>query len=506
MTKTTLSRNTLSQVPQHISVPQPCVLGAKVGIVHIGAGNFHRAHQAPLYQDIMQNAGGDWRVVGVSLRSPKMADILTSQDGLYSIKETSISGNRTRIIGSIERVLFAPQQAAEYLEYMVSQNIKIITLTITEKGYCHTPSTGKLDLSHQDIIADQKNTALPTSALGWLAYGLKARMDAASEPVTIISCDNLPDNGRLLEGVLLEYCQEFYNAKLVNWIKSNVTFPNSMVDRIVPATTKTGLQSASQHLAMHDAGALVCEQFSQWVIKDNFANTHPDFSQVGVRLVADVAPYQELKLRMLNGTHSLLAYIGCMLDLETVADFVDDADMKTFLSTVMNNEIIPSVSCPAGFEIKPYGQDLIDRFCNSEIHHQTAQIAMDGSHKIPVRWVPVINYWLAQGIIPQGLLIGIAAWALCLGQVSESGKRFDFQDQIGDKLQQSWHSNAQNPKQQMLDLLSFKQIFSGQIARNDRFSSALIKVYNQMKTDGIRQLVKTYIKSAQQDKPEEYLT
>ncbi|MBT7204624.1 MAG: mannitol dehydrogenase family protein, partial [Deltaproteobacteria bacterium] len=274
-----------------------------IGIVHLGVGAFHRAHQAWYTDKLLNLYPGNWSISGISLRSPNVRDQLAPQDGFYTLVENDRCGQRMEVIGAVREVICAPENPAAALNRLCQPETKVVSLTVTEKGYCHDPATGRLNQKHPQVIADLENTNQPSSALGYLCEALNRRWKQDLGPFSIVSCDNLPSNGKVLRGLLIEFAK-LRDAELADWIKDRVTCPSSMVDRIVPATTEKDRQNVQKQLGLEDQGVVVTESFSQWVLEDNFCEGRPAWEEVGVTMVDDVTPFEHMKLRMLNGTHS----------------------------------------------------------------------------------------------------------------------------------------------------------------------------------------------------------
>lgn len=376
------------------------------GIVHLGVGNFHRAHQA-VYVDDCLLADTTWGIRGVSLRRPDMRDALAPQDGLYTLAVKDGASTQPRIIGSVIDLLVAADGAGPVLAAMTDPATRIVSLTVTEKGYCHDPATGDLDPGNDGIKADLARPGQPATVPGLLVEALRQRRQAGIAPFTVLSCDNLPANGRTLARIVGQYAA-LADDSLSGWITGNVAFPSSMVDRIVPATSDADRTEIQALTGLADAWPVVTEPFTQWVIEDVFPAGRPDFSAAGAELVADVEPFEKMKLRMLNGAHSTLAYFGQLVGHETVADAMNDAALAQLVTQVMN-EAAATLDLPSR-DLDQYGRALRTRFRNPALKHRTAQIAMDGSQKIPQRLIETIRDARADGKNWDGLARGVAAW------------------------------------------------------------------------------------------------
>lgn len=404
-----LSQNALPNLPKEIQKPSYDRNSTGIGIVHMGLGAFHKAHQAFYTDNVLNKFGGDWGICGVSLRRPNARDELMPQNGLYTVIERQSDGETARIIGAIQEILVAPEAPELVLKRLSAPTTKVITLTITEKGYCLNPATKELDRNNADIKQDLETPQTPKSAIGYLALALKKRQENDTGGVTIMSCDNLPNNGALLEKALNQYIDTCF-PELTNWVKDNVTFPSTMVDRIVPATTSQDIESFSLRTGITDQGVVKTESFYQWVIEDKFANDRPAWDKVDALLVEDVKLYEHAKLRLLNGPHSAIAYIGVTCDKKYVHDVMADPILEKFVCYLMEDEIAPTVEEPDNMPLKPYMKALQERFHNQSLCHETLQIAMDGSQKIPQRIVAPLMARLKQGYLNKGLCLVIAIW------------------------------------------------------------------------------------------------
>jgi fructuronate reductase len=344
--------------------------------------------------------GGDrnWSILGVSLRSAAVADQLNPQGGLYSLTECSGEGQATRLVGSVQRVLIADKESKAVVEALAAPETRIASFTITEKGYCRS-ADGSLDpaLAHEG------------SVYAFLARGLEQRRALGLPGLTLLSCDNLQDNGGQLERLFAQYL-ELNAPLLLRWVTAECTFPSTMVDRIVPAPTTAQRDELAARIGMTDEGAIFSEPFSQWVIEDDFAGSRPRWDDVGVQFTTDVASYETAKLRMLNGAHSALAYLGLQRGYRTVHQAMDDVDVRALVERLMRDEAAPSIKVGPTQDLASYAQDLLIRFRNPALDHSLSQIAMDGSQKIPQRWLATLAWNQAQGRQCPAILAALAAW------------------------------------------------------------------------------------------------
>ncbi|UTH47836.1 mannitol dehydrogenase family protein [Loktanella salsilacus] len=429
------------------------------GIVHLGLGAFFRAFGCVYVADAMQAAGGDWGIVGVSLRSPDTRDALKPQDWAYTSVTLTPDGPQTRVIDVLNDVLVAPEDPQAVLDAMCDPGVRIVSLTVTEKGYCHNPATGALNMGHPDILYDLTHN-LPRSAPGYLVRALQQRHAAGIAPFTVLTCDNLPHNGALVRGVVLDMARRIDPA-LADWIAENGRFPATMVDRITPATTDEDIKTVEQLTGFHDAAPVMHEPFRQWAVQDDFVNgDRPDLAAAGAQLVDDVAAFEDMKLRMLNGTHSALAYLGYLAGHETISDTVADPAFAAYVRHCWE-EIMPAVAAPPGVDLTDYADALFDRYANPAIRHRTWQIAMDGSQKLPQRLLGTLRANLDAGRDSPALCLAVAGWMRYVAGKDEAGQPIDVRDPLADLLRDTATDSATGT---VAALLSLDQIFPADLA------------------------------------------
>ena len=453
------------------------------GIVHIGTGSFHRAHQAVYTDTALRTAGGDWRIIGSSLRSRAVSDQLNAQDGLYTLVSQDSDGAEVRIVGALGRVIFAPDHPAALIDAIAHENTRIVTLTVTEKGYCYDPAKSGLDLSNDLIIADLQRPEAPQSAPGFLVAGLRSRWRQSCGPITILSCDNLPDNGAVTQTVVLQLAAAF-DPELARWITHNVTFPSSMVDRIVPATTDTGRQYVAEKLGVIDQCPVLTEAFSQWVIEENFAAGRPAWETGGATFVADVAPFEKMKLRLLNGSHSAIAYLGYVAGFEYVHDVMANPAFRALLRHLMDNEVTPTLDMP-DTNLDDYKDQLIRRFADASLNHQTRQIAMDGSQKLPQRLLEPIREGLAAGRPIDCLVLSVAAWMRYVSGPDDSGKPIEVDDPFVEEFTRIRQRHSADPPSIAKALLEIRPIFGDQLPANSNFTRQVSNALTDLMRVGV---------------------
>lgn len=456
------------------------------GIVHLGIGAFFRAHGAIYTQEAIAKAGGDWGIIGVSLRSPAQRDLLAPQDCLYTAIERDTRETRATIVTALREVLVAPENPAAVLERMARSSTHLVTLTVTEKGYCHDPANGALNWDHPEIRHDLENTRAPKSAVGFIVEALRLRKERAIPPFTTITCDNLPKNGKLLRGLVCAFADRI-DAELGHWIASSAAFPSCMVDRIVPATTDKDKDDAACLIGLADAAPVTHEPFRQWVIED-FAGERPAWELCGVQFVADVAPYENMKLRLLNASHSALAYLGYLSGYETIADAIADPGLKSFVSRLWRDEIIPVTPIPHGVDAFAYTDALLARYANKEIRHRTWQIAMDGSQKLPQRILETVRARRAQNLAIEHLSLVVAAWIRYVRGTDETGRDIDVRDPFAAQLRAAI-GHARTSADEVKAALSFTAIFGPDLSADNLFRDGVTASYEKLATLGAKRAV-----------------
>lgn len=402
-----LSPSTLKFLPPSVARPVYDRSSIRPGILHLGVGAFHRAHQAVYVDDCLAAGEPGWGIVGASLRSTAMRDTLAPQDGLYTLAVRGGDGEALRVVGAIQALLVAPENPQAVLAALADPRIRIVTLTVTEKAYLRRPGGG-IDGDHPDIVHDLANPALPRTVHGFLVEALARRHRAGVPPFTVLSCDNLPANGATLRRLAVEFAA-LRDAGLARHVEDGVAFPSSMVDRIVPATTDEDREGIAARLGLSDAWPVVTEPFCQWVIEDRFPSGRPDWERFGVTMTADVGPFEEMKLRLLNGSHSAIAYLGLLCGHATVAQGFADARIRRFVDGLWS-ESIPTLSGDADVDPRHYTARLSERYGNAALVHRIAQIATDGSQKLPQRILAPALERLRQGKSARHLMLVIAAW------------------------------------------------------------------------------------------------
>ncbi|ACZ31680.1 Mannitol dehydrogenase domain protein [Xylanimonas cellulosilytica DSM 15894] len=423
MTTTSLRLGAGTPLPDGVLAPP--VVPTGVGIVHLGWGAFHRAHQALYTQEAMAASGDlSWGILGDVERTPQLVPALREQDGRYTVLSVGLEGGelveQATVVASVLDVAYPGDETPRLLAAMAAPTTHLITLTVTEKGYCRT-GDGHLDLGQAQPDVDAFVAELggageqvpAATAMGLLVRGLAARFLGEGTPVTVLSCDNMAHNGKVLKRIVDEFIAAAGPAAdaFSAWLAASTTWPSSMVDRITPAVTPATLDRVEEILGARDEAAISGEPFRQWVIEDSFAAPRPQWELVGADLTDDVAPWEEAKLRMLNGTHSLIAYSGRLFGYATMAEAVVAPEIADHARAYMFEDALPSVTPPAGADLPAYGEGLLERFANPATGHSTRQVSTDGTQKIPFRWGGALQFALSNGRVPQGIAFGLAAWS-----------------------------------------------------------------------------------------------
>lgn len=396
------------------------------GIVHLGTGAFHKAHQAVYTDDALQASGGDWMITGVSLRSPGVADTLNPQQGFYTLLTRGAEGTSARIVGSVGKVLVAPRERAAVLAALTNPHTRIVSLTITEKGYGLDAGSGGLDRNHPAIAADLADPASTQSAVGLIVAALQQRRNLGHAPFTVLCCDNLPSNGKVLRRLTLEFAAA-RNGNIIHHLESEVSFPSTMVDRITPASADRTFADALRLTGREDRAAVETEPFTQWIVEDDFVAGRPDWEAGGALFVTDVAPYEKMKLRMLNGTHSMLAYSGFLAGHKYVRDVMADSDLALLVARHMG-EAARTLEPVPGVDLDAYAAELRGRFGNPEMAHETWQIAMDGTQKLPQRLIEPAAIALRRGLPLDAYAFAVAAWMRYALGMTDMGEIYTLRD------------------------------------------------------------------------------
>lgn len=487
-----LSAASLGALPPAAARPAFDRTVVKTGVVHLGVGAFHRAHQAVVFDDALASGDLRWGVLGASLRSPGVRDQLNPQDGLYSVVVREGDDSEVRIIGAIRSVLVAPEDPAALVAAMAHPDVHIVTLTVTEKGYKLDPASGALMTDDPDVAADLSDLTAPRTAPGFVTAALAARKAAGLPPFTVISCDNLPHNGARIRQAVLDMARRTDSA-LGDWIETRGAFPQTMVDRIVPATTPEDVAAAEALLGLTDQGMVKTEPFTQWVIEDRFAGPRPDFESLGVQITADVAPWEDAKLRLLNGAHSAIACLGGLAGLQYVDQVVAIPAYARFVEALWD-EAESTLTPPPGLDVAAYRGDLMRRFGNSALQHRTRQIAMDGSQKLPQRLLAACAARLDKDQPIDALSLAVAGWIRWQDGVDDAGDAFVVDDPLAAETARRVKAAA-GPAAKVAALLDLSAVFPPALAADARFAKAVTDAHLSLVERGAQGAVEAFVES-----------
>lgn len=470
-----LNKAALPRLANRIPVPKYERDQITNGIVHIGVGGFHRAHQA-LYLDnyFHQNPVSDWGICGVGLLEfdKRMRDALHSQDCLYTLVERSPQGDNPRVIGSITEYLFAPDNRQTVIDALANPQCRIVTLTITEGGYYYIEGSGEFDANHPTIQHDLQHPDQPIGVYGFLTAALSQRRQQGIPPFTVLSCDNLQGNGNIVCKMLTTFA-EMQNPELGRWIDGEVTFPNCMVDRITPATTAADIEMV-EGFGIEDAFPVVAEPFLQWVIEDQFCNGRPQLETVGVQFTNDVHPYEMMKIRLLNASHLMIGYLGTLAGYAYVHETMADPLIRQAVEHLMA-EVTPTLQPVPGIDLDNYKKTLIERFANPKIRDQLPRVSLNGSAKLP-KWVlSSVRDKLRQGGAIDYLSLTVAAWFRYLNGQDDQGNPITIDDPMADALTQRAGAGGSDPT----SLLSLTELF-GDLSQSSRFVEAVTHHLHQL--------------------------
>lgn len=466
-----------------------------IGIVHFGIGAFHRAHQAVYTEDAAATAGETrWGILGVTGRTDAVARQLVPQDCLYGVLVKGADETRLRLISSVRDVAWPGEDSGKVVDALASAATQLATLTITEKGYLRAAGGGMdltidavthdLDLIARELADAQSNDAAShrleepsRTPIGLLVRGLARRFRAGGEPFSVVSCDNLAHNGAVTRELVHSLAAALPDGEGFRaWLAASVTFPSTMVDRIAPATTQVDRDEALALLGLADEALVVAEPFRQWVIEDDFAGDRPRWELAGAILADDVAPYEMVKLRILNATHSLLAWLGALRGHRTIAQAVADDVLRTIALRVIDDDVLPTLSAPNGIDLVEYRDSVLERFANPNLAHTTAQVGMDGSQKLPNRLLGTVADRLAAGAVPHGLALVLAAWISYIASTGDEGGP-SLDDPLADRLRSAVPSTAAlraQPVRAVADILSIAEVFPAAIRDAEQFAESVV--------------------------------
>ena len=482
-----LNNQALGKLSANVSVPGYDRSAITPGIVHIGVGNFHRAHQA-VYMDKLFNLGldFDWGIVGAGIKSydETMRNRLYEQDWLSTVVELDPKQDKARVCAAM--IDFVDIDPLLLIEQLCKPEIRIVSLTITEGGYFRDESSGKFHASHPEIVHDSQNPDAPETVFGVLLAALEKRRGSMLPPFTIMSCDNLPGNGHVTQQAVVGLAQ-LISQEMADWVAAEVSFPNGMVDCITPATGDRERALISEEFGIEDASPVVCEPFRQWVLEDKFPQGRPALEKVGVEFVDDVAPYELMKLRLLNGGHAALSYPAALLGIEYVHDAMQNELVSGFMSKLIQQEVIPIVPAVAGMDFNQYFAKACERFSNPKIADTIARLCLDGSNRQPKFILPSIVDRLEQGLPVDGLALEVALWCRYCAGSDDAGNTIEVVDENARRLQEK----ALLTREQPAAFLDLGDIL-GPVAVDDLFSVSFTTAIKSLWEKGVAATLQEY--------------
>ena len=461
-------------------------------IAHIGVGGFHRAHQAMYADELLQNQIGDWGICGIGITpgDRAMRDALHAQDCLYTLVSRSANSEDVRVVGSIVDYRLAAGDPRAVIDYLCQPQIEIVSLTVTEGGYNYDFNTRRIDVGDSRVRADLEDPDNPQTAVGYLAAVVKRRFREGTPAPTILTCDNLAQNGDLLRSLVVEFAENT-DPELAHWIEDNVAFPNTMVDRITPSSTPEKIAWLSDHFGISDRWPVFCEDFVQWVIEDRFVSGRPEWERAGVQMVADVHPYELMKIRLLNGSHSALSYLGYLLGYRDVDEAMADTDLCSYLREWYMEEITPTLSPVPGIDLDAYKDQLIRRFANPAIKDQVLRLAKDGSKKIPNMIIRALGEMIERRLPHRAVALAVAAWIRFLGGADEQGRIIPVEDPLAELMTETAADGGMNPR----PFLSLPELFAPEVSRCEPFVHEVEGFLADLYRKGARKTLQEFLRT-----------
>ena len=451
-------------------------------IMHFGPGAFFRSFVASLLNDVNQRGVEKWGIIAVSLNSEDTFKKLIGQEFVFNALSMSSDKKEVKQISSISEFFVAKKDGHSVLDALADEQIEIVSLTITEKGYHYSSEKKELDFGDRNIIYDLRNPDKPSTAVGFIVAGLKKRYQNGKIPFTVLSCDNLPNNGAIVKKIVLDFAQKI-DPCFAKWILTEVSFPSSMVDRITPATNDRDIINFAKEYGVYDPALVIHEEFFQWVIEDKFSLGRPKFELAGIQMVSNVELHEKMKLRCLNGTHSALAYLGYLAGFNTIAECVSHDSLINYIQYLWEKEIIPTLKTPEGENLNDYCGKLIERYQNRAIEHRTWQIAMDGSQKLPQRILEPVSDLLKHQRNFQGLALAIAAWIKYVTGVDLNGASIDVCDPLANELALLAKKSKTN-KHYVESILALNKVLPANLRNSSVFRTEIQKSYKLLDQHG----------------------
>lgn len=493
-----LSQNTVGELGEEVGRPAYDRSKVTASIVHFGVGGFHRAHEA-MYLDALMNKGLalEWGLCGIGVlpHDRRIIETLRAQDGLFTLIVKHPDGHREpRVIGSVVDVMFAPDDPKAVVDRLADDQTRIVSLTITEGGYLVNQTTGDFDASdpsiQADLAADFAGGGSPATVFGFITAGLARRRSEGRAPFTVMSCDNLPDNGDVARRMICAFAR-LKDPALADWMEAEVDFPNCMVDRITPVTAAQDIERLAEDFGVADAWPVVCEPFTQWVLEDRFGQGRPPFEEAGVQMVDDVVPYELMKLRLLNASHQALCYLGYLSGYRYAHEVCQDPLFASFLLSYMEREGSPTLPGVPGVDLDAYRHQLVERFANPEVRDTLARLCAESSDRIPKWLVPVINANLRSGGEIELSALVVASWARYAEGVDEQGKPIEVVDRLRERVMVAAARRQDDP----LAFLRDRDLF-GDLADDERFAAAYLHALDRLHTLGARATLEAWSATA----------
>jgi fructuronate reductase len=498
---------TVDRLPSAVRRPAYARTEVGLGILHLGVGAFHRCHQAEWTDDALAERLEDWGIVGVNLRAPDIQATIGDQDGYYCRITRDAGPDDVRLIGAIQKTISVrdpvddPQRLtlSRALEQAAAPEIRIISLTVTEKGYCHIPATGELDLANADIVHDRGDPARPLSVPGFVLRAIAMRREGGIAPPVLISCDNVPDNGTTLRGCVLSLAH-LIDPDLAAFIEDEVTFLNTMVDRIVPATLDEDIEHFAECVGVRDHGLVVGEPFRMWVIEKPAEVLLPAWDRAGALFVPDVLPYEILKMRVLNGIQSNVCQLGALSDLDYMADVMALPEFREFAEGVIRHEVLPCLGDVPGIDLDAYVTQSIERLTNPKLKHRTTQISTDGSQKIKQRLLQPLRDAVRAGVEHDGLLLGVAGWMQYATGLDHRGNSFPVADPVAGKTRTIALDAEGDPQKIVEGMLELEGVFGTDIKAMPDVVDRLVEFLTALMGRSAREVVADFVARRRSDR------
>jgi mannitol 2-dehydrogenase len=481
-----LSDRTLPDLPPEVSIPTYDRVALRPGIVHIGVGGFHRAHQAVYLDELARRGSTEWGVIGVGLHSRAIGEVLTGQDRLYTVVERAADGDRATVVGALTGYLYAPDDPEAVLTALADERTRVVTLTITGTGYRVDAHSGEFDADDPHIARDLEDPGTPETVFGYLVEALHRRRQAGLAPFTVLSCDNMQSNGTAARTAVVSFAR-LRDDDLAVWIEEHVAFPSSMVDRITPNTSPEDRDAIAAATGVDDRWPVITEPFRQWVVEDSFCNGRPPLQEVGVQLVDDVAPYETMKTRLLNAGHSAIAYLGYLAGHRTTDEVLADPVFRTFLTRLMAEEIAPDLPEVPGVDLEEYQATLLDRLANPRMADQLSRLSRRGSTKIPNYLLPSVRAAMEAGRPHRLLCLAVAGWLRFLRGHDYAGEEVPIQGPRPDLV-----PIAQEAGGDAAPLLSERSVFD-HIGQDPRFAECVQRALSALDRQGPREVIEEFL-------------